>query len=174
MTKMIRACRVCACADLCAYARRECGGSGVRSGTIRDFGRSGKCLPSPYGAEWSCDYGYSERGGACLIITISHETAGSRRAEIVGECERGYRNSGEGCAEIELPAHAYLSEFSAGRGWDCERGFVADYASCVPVNIPENGYLNDRGDNWNVCAAIAVSDRLVRQSLCQPMRSYRA
>ena len=41
------------------------------------------------------------------------------------ECDRGYQRVSGACAAVELPANAYLTKLSFGRGWECMRGHRA-------------------------------------------------
>ena len=51
-------------------------------------------------------------------------------------------------ARVEVPANAYLTNSSYGRGWACQRGYEAVAETCVVIPVPPNAYLESSGDRW--------------------------
>lgn len=60
------------------------------------------------------------------------------------DCVWGYRQVGEHCEAVRVPADGYLE--SSGRDWECNRGFAkVDRQQCLKVKLPANAYF---GDSW--------------------------
>ena len=64
------------------------------------------------------------------------------------ECQRGFRQSGNECAPVQLPANSTLNYL--GNGWVCQEGFRQSGNECIPVQLPPNSKLNILGNGW-VC-----------------------
>ena len=62
------------------------------------------------------------------------------------ECQRGYRQEGERCIEVDVPPHAFLDSF--GHDWECERSYRRKGERCVPVQVPEHAHLDITGHDW--------------------------
>lgn len=68
------------------------------------------------------------------------------------ECDRGFRQTDRGCAFIDVPPHAHLTDYAFGKGWECEVGYQDTGRSCQPVHVPPNAYpsYDPFGPGW-VC-----------------------
>lgn len=64
------------------------------------------------------------------------------------ECERGYRNDGDGCSALEVPPNAFATGALYGPGWECSWGYRQIGDKCRLIPIPQNAYLNSFGDQW--------------------------
>ena len=64
------------------------------------------------------------------------------------ECDHGYRQREQKCAEVVVPANAYLTNSTFGRGWECNYGYREYLDNCSAVDVPDNGYINDSGTGW--------------------------
>jgi hypothetical protein len=68
-------------------------------------------------------------------------------------CKDGFRQAGDACRAIELPANAYLTAATYGKGWACRHGYRESAASCIAIALPDHAYLTGStyGDGWK-CA----------------------
>ena len=85
------------------------------------------------------------------VLSGSDEIPANAHAKDYGdgwECDLGYRELGDTCIVIELPANAYLTDSLYRKGWECSRGYVRVDEACVVIDVPPNAYLNSYGDNW--------------------------
>lgn len=78
------------------------------------------------------------------------------------ECNRGYRQVGDSCEVVQVPANARLDIL--GHDWECNRGFQQVRGACAPVAIPPHAHLDILGHAWEC-------DRGFRESGngCQPI-----
>jgi len=82
------------------------------------------------------------------------------------ECQRGYRQEGERCIEVDVPPHTFLDSF--GHDWECERSYRREGECCVPVQVPEHAYLAYSGHGW------ACNDGYQRvDQTCEPLPGER-
>ncbi|MER8461293.1 hypothetical protein NKI34_35165, partial [Mesorhizobium sp. M0700] len=61
-------------------------------------------------------------------------------------CSRGYRQQGQSCVAVEIPANASLDY--TGHSWTCMRGFRNNGGRCEPFSIPENAKIDFTGNNF--------------------------
>ena len=57
-------------------------------------------------------------------------------------CERGYRQQGSQCEELNIPPNALLDY--SGHDWQCNRGYRKTVSGCEKVAFPENASLERR------------------------------
>src|SRR5262249_53424909 len=62
-------------------------------------------------------------------------------------CDRGYRQIGNQCQLVLIPANASLDYY--GHGWNCNKGYRQVGNECQPVAIPSNASLDYYGHGWN-------------------------
>ena len=58
------------------------------------------------------------------------------------ECDPGYREMGDHCAAVAVPANAFSTNSSYGSGWDCNRGYIKGSDSCTAVSVPPHARLS--------------------------------
>jgi TPR repeat protein len=71
-------------------------------------------------------------------------------------CNRGYRQSGNECASVQVPQNAGLDVY--GHGWTCNRGYRQSGNGCVLVLIPANAELDVYGHGWTCSRGYRQSD----------------
>src|SRR5258706_2010701 len=59
------------------------------------------------------------------------------------QCDYGYREANRACAAIQMPANAYVSDFSFRSGWECERGYREISEACIKITVPANAHVVD-------------------------------
>ena len=123
-----------------------------------------------WGLGWICRHGFAMTDRAsCTPVEVPAnaflDDSGER-----WRCERGFRQSGNGCVEIAVPENGYLTGSLHDAGWDCERGFRKQESACVEIAVPENGYLTNAsyGTGWacergfeargEACVAVGVPE----------------
>lgn len=52
------------------------------------------------------------------------------------------------CSAIKIPANAFPTNDSYGRGWECKWGFKHIVNTCKKIVIPPNGYLDANSYDW--------------------------
>ncbi|WP_419696759.1 hypothetical protein ACN2CC_15375 [Mesorhizobium muleiense] len=62
------------------------------------------------------------------------------------ECDRGFRQSGNGCVLVTIPANAALDY--TGHSWTCNRGYQQQGRSCAAVQVPANASIDYTGHSW--------------------------
>ena len=62
-------------------------------------------------------------------------------------CKPGFRKLGEGCASINLPDNAYLTNSTYGSGWECRRGYLPKDDVCVAMIVPPHAFLTSSGSS---------------------------
>jgi hypothetical protein len=62
------------------------------------------------------------------------------------ECDRGFRQVGNECQRVVIPANAGLDIL--GHDWECNRGFRRVGEVCQTVAIPKNAGLDILGHDW--------------------------
>jgi len=62
------------------------------------------------------------------------------------ECDRGYRQVGNSCQTVQIPANAHLDIL--GHNWECDRGFRQAGPVCGRVAVPINAHLDILGHGW--------------------------
>jgi hypothetical protein len=64
------------------------------------------------------------------------------------ECNRGYRQVGNACVAVEVPANAHLEPI-LGHSWECNRGYHQVGNACAAVEVPANAHLEPiLGHTW--------------------------
>jgi hypothetical protein len=62
------------------------------------------------------------------------------------ECNRGFKQVGNECQKVQLPANVVLDIL--GHDWECARGFKNTGGQCIKVQIPANAGLDILGNDW--------------------------
>lgn len=65
------------------------------------------------------------------------------------DCSTGFRQVGDACVQIAVPANGYLD--AAGSSWRCNRGYLKVNDRCVVIQVPQNAYLDDLDRNGWRC-----------------------
>ena len=61
-------------------------------------------------------------------------------------CDRGFRQVGNTCVAVKVPAHASLDY--TGHNWECDEGYKRLGDKCIPVHVPAHASLDYTGHNW--------------------------
>ena len=109
--------------------------------------------------------------GLCFVHSVRAQTVIPENAHrnIGGsgwECNGGYRQAGNACVAVEVPANARLEPI-LGHSWECNRGYRQTGNACVAVEVPANARLEPiLGHSWecnggyrqagNACVAVEV------------------
>lgn len=62
------------------------------------------------------------------------------------ECNRGFKQVGNECQKVQLPANAVLDIL--GNDWECKRGFKRTGNECGKLTIPANASIDILGNDW--------------------------
>lgn len=66
------------------------------------------------------------------------------------ECNPGFRQNAGACLAVAIPANAYSTNKTYGKGWQCKYGYVeATRETCTQLVIPVNAYLSTSGTAWH-------------------------
>lgn len=68
------------------------------------------------------------------------------------ECNAGFQAKDGLCVPVVVPAGAYPTNKSYGKGWHCQRGYTeVNRETCVMIAVPQNAHLSASGSTW-LCA----------------------
>ena len=81
-----------------------------------------------------------------LMLLAAGATLTSSTPTIAAECQRGFKQLGDGCVAVQVPKNAEINVF--GNGWTCQRGFKQLGDGCVAVQVPKNAEINVFGNGW--------------------------
>jgi hypothetical protein len=94
---------------------------------------------NPYGGGWTCNRGFQNIGGKCVIVQIPQNA----ELNYLGNgwtCKRGFQNNSGTCVAVQIPQNGKLNVL--GNGWDCNYGFKIVGDECQKMSPSELAAFN--------------------------------